>query len=231
MHTGLHCIIVFELICRFCNYFTLQNWSRINYVIISAAMVQHPTPCQGTTKIQARKRNPNPNFLVWISSGRGPKSLLCPSKTTEARLFWRDIPGFLAGCPGGAQKTFETKKARFQFSDRECPRSYRDPRARTHPSCTDPAEPLCPDLIFLPDLDLKSPFSGRNRVEIRFESGPDGGVWVGRCWSGRSGGGVPVAPAESLYFRTLSTAAWQNHRTVMPVATQISLPSACLPPV
>ena len=55
------------------------------------------------------KRNPNPNFLVRISSGGvgvfhvkgwGPKSSVCPSKPRETKLFggisrdfWRDIPG------------------------------------------------------------------------------------------------------------------------------------------
>ena len=64
---------------------------------------QNPHHCQ------ARKRNPNPNFLVRISSGGvgvfhvqgwGPKSFLCPSNPRETKLFWRDIPGFFAGYPG-----------------------------------------------------------------------------------------------------------------------------------
>ena len=40
MDIGLHYIIVIELICLLCNMFvTLQNWLRINYVIISASIV------------------------------------------------------------------------------------------------------------------------------------------------------------------------------------------------
>ena len=88
-------------------------------------------------------------------------------------------------------------------SGRDFPRSYRDPPTRTYPSGTDPPEPLRPDLIwtrFRPDLDLKSPFSGPNQVEIGSKSGPGGGVRVGRCRAGGVGlgGGVPVAPPESL---------------------------------
>ena len=60
---------------------------------------------------QGRKRNPNPNFLVRIPSGRvgvfhvkgwGPKSSVCHSKPRETKLFGgisrdfcRDIPGCL----------------------------------------------------------------------------------------------------------------------------------------
>ena len=52
---------------------------------------------------QARKRNPNPNFLIRIFSsgvgvfhvkGWGPKSSVCPSKPGKIKLFGRDIPGF-----------------------------------------------------------------------------------------------------------------------------------------
>ena len=66
--------------------------------------------------MQARKRNPNPNFLVRISSdgmgvfrvkGWGPKSSVCPSKHRETKLFggisrdlWRDI----RGCPTSLRK-------------------------------------------------------------------------------------------------------------------------------
>ena len=54
--------------------------------------------------LQARKRNPNPNFLVWIFSGGvgvfrmkgwGPKSSVCPSKPGKSNFFGRisrDIP-------------------------------------------------------------------------------------------------------------------------------------------
>ena len=56
-------------------------------------------------KYQARKRNPNPNFLVRISSGRvevfhvkGGMSF----ETQQNQTFWRDISGVLVGYPGGA---------------------------------------------------------------------------------------------------------------------------------
>ena len=61
---------------------------------------------------QARKRNPNPNFLVRISSGGvgvfhvkglGPKSSACPPKPKETKLL-AGYPGILAGYPGGARK-------------------------------------------------------------------------------------------------------------------------------
>ena len=66
-----------------------------------------------TNIYQGRKRNPNLNFLVRIFSGGvgvfhvkgwGPKSSVCPSKPRETKLFWRGIPGFSPGYPGGARK-------------------------------------------------------------------------------------------------------------------------------
>ena len=61
---------------------------------------------------QARKRNPNLNFLVQIFSGGvgvfhvkgwGPKSSVCPSKPGKPNFFGgisRDLPGY----PGGPRK-------------------------------------------------------------------------------------------------------------------------------
>ena len=49
--------------------------------------------------------------------GWGPKSSVCLSKHSKTRLFGRDIPGFLAGCPGGLPEKFE-KKICVQFPDR-----------------------------------------------------------------------------------------------------------------
>ena len=63
---------------------------------------------------QARKRNPNPNFSVRISSGGvgvfhvkgwGPKASVCPSKPRETSC--PDIPRHLPGCPGGVRKVRE----------------------------------------------------------------------------------------------------------------------------
>ena len=77
-----------------------------------------PKPWPG--KVQARKRNPNPNFWVRISSGGvgvlhvkgwGPKSSVCPSKPGKPNFFGR----ILLGQPGGARKVLE-KKVRFLFS-------------------------------------------------------------------------------------------------------------------
>ena len=74
-------------------------------------------------KVQGRKRNPNPNFLVRIFSsgvgvfhvnGWGPKSSICPSKHRESNFFWRDIPGFCRDIPGVPEK-FEKKKFVFNF--------------------------------------------------------------------------------------------------------------------
>ena len=71
---------------------------------------------------QARKRNPNLNFLVRIFSGGvgvfhvkgwGPKSSVCPLKPEKAN-FLAGFPGSLPGFPGGARK-FEKKKFVFNF--------------------------------------------------------------------------------------------------------------------
>ena len=68
--------------------------------------------------IQARKKNPNPNFLVRIfSSGVGvlPRERVGAKKfdtsleTREIKLFGRDIPGFCRDIPGAPEK-FEKKK-------------------------------------------------------------------------------------------------------------------------
>ena len=67
---------------------------------------------------QARKRNPNLNFLVRIFSGGGvvfhvkgwgPKSSVCLSKPRKIKVFWRDIPGFCWDIPGRARKAWEKK--------------------------------------------------------------------------------------------------------------------------
>ena len=75
------------------------------------------------TIFQGRKRKPNPNFLVRISSGGvgvfhvkgwGPKSSVCPLKPGEIELFWRDIPGFCRDNPEVPEK-FEKKWFVFNF--------------------------------------------------------------------------------------------------------------------
>ena len=67
---------------------------------------------------QARKSNPNPNFLVRISSGRvgvfhvkgwGPKSSVCPSKPRETKLFFGGYPGTFAGISRGCPKSLRKK--------------------------------------------------------------------------------------------------------------------------
>ena len=74
--------------------------------------------------IQARKRNPNPNFLVRISSwdgglpreGWGPKSWVCPSKPGKSNFFGGISRGFARisrRCPKGLRNK---KKVRVQFS-------------------------------------------------------------------------------------------------------------------
>ena len=72
---------------------------------------------------QAGKRNPNPNFLVRISSGGvrvfhvkgwGPKSSVCPSKPRETNLFGGISRGFgrdIPGCP----KSLRKRKFVFNF--------------------------------------------------------------------------------------------------------------------
>ena len=62
--------------------------------------------------IQARKRNPNQNFWVRISSGGvgvfhvrglGAKKFGMSFETHETQAFWRVILGFLAGYPENAR--------------------------------------------------------------------------------------------------------------------------------
>ena len=71
---------------------------------------------------QARKRNPNPNFWVRISSsevgvfhvkGRGPKVRYGP-RNQENQTLLAGYPGILPGYPGGARKVRE-KKFAFNF--------------------------------------------------------------------------------------------------------------------
>ena len=66
---------------------------------------------------QARKRNPNLNFLVRIFSGGvgvfhvkgwGAKSSVCPSNQGNQTLL-AGYPGILPGYPGGARKVWEKK--------------------------------------------------------------------------------------------------------------------------
>ena len=83
------------------------------------------------------------------------------------------------------------------------PEELQGPPSRTHPSGTDPPEPLCPDLIrtrFRPDFDLIRVISGPNQVETRSKWGPnqvwaEGFSWVGARGVG-PGGRVPVAPRK-----------------------------------
>ena len=65
---------------------------------------------------RARKRNPNPNFLVRIFSsgvgvfhvnGWGPKSSICPSKSGKSQFLGgisRDFAGISRGCPKSLRK-------------------------------------------------------------------------------------------------------------------------------
>ena len=78
---------------------------------------------QKTINIQVRKRNPNPNFLVRISSdgvgvfhvkGWGPKSSVCPSKPWKTKLFGGISRNFRTDISGGARKVLE-KKVCVQF--------------------------------------------------------------------------------------------------------------------
>ena len=78
--------------------------------------------------VRARKRKPNPNILIWISSGgvgvfhvkgRGPKSSVGPLKPKENRLSdgisresWRDILG--------RGETFEKKSSCSSFGPYDC---------------------------------------------------------------------------------------------------------------
>ena len=66
---------------------------------------------------QGRKRNPNPNFGVRISSGGvgvfhvkgwGPRSSVCPFEAQGNQTFWRDIPGLCRDIPRVPEK-FEKK--------------------------------------------------------------------------------------------------------------------------
>ena len=72
---------------------------------------------------QARKTNPNLNFLVWIFSGGvgvfhtkgwGPKSSVCPSKPGKSNFFRgisRDFAGISRNCP----KSLRKKEFGFNF--------------------------------------------------------------------------------------------------------------------
>ena len=93
---------------------------------------------------QARNRNPNPNFLVRISSGGveafhvkgwGPKSSVSTPKPTETKLFgWicRDLAGISRGRP----KKLEKKKFGFNFCflilpPSKCPNPGRNSTSRS----------------------------------------------------------------------------------------------------
>ena len=67
----------------------------------------------GKVTDQGRKRNPNPNCLVRISSGGvgvfhvkgwGPKSSVCPSKPRETKLFGGTSRDFARDIPGAPEK-------------------------------------------------------------------------------------------------------------------------------
>ena len=89
---------------RFCKEISLRHW-------------------QGGDKIQARKRNPNPNFLVWIFSGGwgsstwrgGGQKVRYVLRNPGKPNFWAGYPGILPGYLGGALKVWE-KKVCVQFS-------------------------------------------------------------------------------------------------------------------
>ena len=72
---------------------------------------------------QARKKNPNPKFLVRIffsgvgvfhGERVGAKKFDTSLETREIKLFGRDIPGFCRDIPGAPEK-FEKKKFGFDF--------------------------------------------------------------------------------------------------------------------
>ena len=75
-------------------------------------------------RVSGKKRNPNPNFLVRMSSGGvgvfhvkgwGPKSSVCPSKPRETKLFG-GISGLFAWDIPGVPEKFEKEK--FVFNSR-----------------------------------------------------------------------------------------------------------------
>ena len=86
---------------------------------------QNRVTSQGGNYCQGGKRNPNPNFLVRISScgvgvfhvnGVGAKKFDTSLETREIKLFGRDIPGFRRDIPGAPE---EFDKKRFVFNS--CP--------------------------------------------------------------------------------------------------------------
>ena len=101
-------------------------YMRMPSLFVSAATADSAR-CQSNSRnkraCQARRRSPETNFWVWICSGRvgsfhvkgwGSKSLVCPSKFGETKLFGvvsrqdcRDIPG--------VTKKFENKTIVFYF--------------------------------------------------------------------------------------------------------------------
>ena len=72
-----------------------------------------------TTLSGKKKMNPNPNFfgphIFGWGEGVGAKKFGMSFETQENQTFWRDIPGFCLGYPGGARKVGE-KKVSVQFS-------------------------------------------------------------------------------------------------------------------
>ena len=71
-----------------------------------------------TSPTSGKKKEPKPNFLVWIFSGGvavfhvkgwGPKSSVCSFETQGNQIIWRDIPGFCQDIPGAPEK-FEKQK-------------------------------------------------------------------------------------------------------------------------
>ena len=66
-----------------------------------------------TQIIQARKRNPNPNLWVRISSGGvglrgGGQKVRYVPRNPRKPSFWARYPGILPGYPGGARKVWQT---------------------------------------------------------------------------------------------------------------------------
>ena len=82
-----------------------------------------PPKIKSDSKVQGRKRNPNPNFLVRISSGGvgvfrvngwGPKKFGMSFETQGNQTFGRDVPGFCRDIPELPEK-FEKRKFVFNF--------------------------------------------------------------------------------------------------------------------